>query len=200
MKNKIVSLDVEALSLRGRAFAIGIAAQLDKGDPILKVWATDENIWEACDYVKENVIPAINHLFTYKTEDDMLISFGIWYYETFFDFDLDKDSYETDRDYLYGIVWSSKSKKEDMTIIYHIGDPVESNLFQTMYNRGFLAEFDGPYAPVEVSTLLRSKGHNPYSVEEYLKEKGVELEYKGSTHDPIYDALATLEAYKLLSQ
>lgn len=166
----------------------------------MKYWSTDENIDKACDYVKKNVIPTLGWAYTYKTEDDMLISFGIWYYETFFDFDLDKDLYDNDRDYLYGIVWNNKSKKEDVTLVYYIGDPVESNLFQTMYDRGFLSEFDGPYAPVEVSTLLRVKGYNPCSVDGYLKEKGIEIEYKGSTHDPIYDALVTLEAYKSLSQ
>jgi hypothetical protein len=61
---------------------------------------------------------------------------------------------------------------------------------------GIIGEFESPYCPIEVATLLQEKGYSPDSVDNYLDIKGLpKPEVKGGTHNALYDAMAAARAY-----
>ena len=46
--------------------------------------------------------------------------------------------------------------------------------------------------------MLRAKGEDPNSVDDYVKKHKLDVPFDGSPHHPLYDAIATEVAYRHL--
>ena len=128
----------------------------------------------SCDWIKENVLHEWSEEDNVKVVDsfdELLKEFSEWWL----------------------------MNKGDSEILWHMGITVESGMFRKCFERGYLEEFDTPYIPVELSTVLGMIGKSPEYPELYLKDvnckvdKGVEP--RGSS-DPVYNAEVALTAYK----
>jgi len=166
---QLISLDVESNGLWGKPFAIGVAVYDLNGNLLeKKIWKSPikEKINE---WVKDNVLPALSNVKdTHQTYEDMMRDFSKWWLDN----------------------------KEDSQILWHMGHIVEVFLFRELYNLGFIGEFDAPYTPFELAEILRLKGYEPDLVDEYIKAKDISLPYiEGSTHNPLYDAIAAAEVF-----
>lgn len=78
------------------------------------------------------------------------------------------------------------------TMITHVAWPVEARLLLDVYPGEQV--WHGPYPLVDVSSLLLARGHDPLSVDDYLRAKGVPLP-EGTPHNPLYDARAAARCY-----
>lgn len=61
------------------------------------------------------------------------------------------------------------------------GHVVEAYLFRLLVEKEYIGEWDAPYTPIEVSSMLLAAGKNPASVDDYAKENNIKLP-SGSTH------------------
>jgi len=84
-------------------------------------------------------------------------------------------------------------------VIAHVAFPVEAGLLREMHNFKFIGDWDAPYPLIDVANILLAKGHNPLSVEDYAKEKGLTFP-EGSAHDPLYDSRVTAIVYEHLME
>lgn len=83
-------------------------------------------------------------------------------------------------------------KKEDRTILVHMGLPVEAKLFLDAHEMGIIGDWDAPYPLVDISAIPEINT----SVDSYNKNLGIEVpEMEGGTHNPLYDSYATMMAY-----
>ena len=166
---KIISIDAETLSLRNEPFAVSFVIEENnkiKTQTFRRTVAENE----ACDFVKENVIPNMTCPITH-----------------------------TDRKlFLFDIAQFWLENKENAITIAHCAAPVETELFQLLYKEGLIGEFDGPFPLHEVASMLLIKNENPFSVDEYVKKHNLKIDHIGTTHDPEYDAVVALEVFKHL--
>lgn len=49
----------------------------------------------------------------------------------------------------------------------------------------------------DVATLLLMAGEEPDSIDSFLKKKGVVVEFEGTPHHPMYDAVAAAQVWEL---
>ena len=82
--------------------------------------------------------------------------------------------------------------KEGAEIIVHMGVPVEAKVIIDLHSYGFIGDWDGPYPLIDISAI----GEIGTSVDSYNASNGICVDYNGSTHNPMYDSIAALCAYK----
>jgi len=80
--------------------------------------------------------------------------------------------------------------KNDAEIIVHMGVPVEAKLFIDAREFGFIGDFDAPYPLIDISAFPEIGT----SVDTYNKNNNIVV--VGNCHNPLYDCIAALEAYK----
>lgn len=118
------------------------------------------------EWVKENVLPTIGMEPTNSSYQNMLEEFANFYMEN-----------------------------KDVTVIWHMGHVVEAYLFRELQSLGYIGEWDAPYTPVEVATMLQLTGKNPSSVDTYAKENEIVLP-EGNTHNPLYDCIVAAKVFE----
>jgi hypothetical protein len=176
MNNTIVSLDAEVNGLHGRAFAVAFTVR--KGGKEVYSWSgrcPDRFVTDS--WVIENILARLADMPVDYTSPDEL-----------------EDAFFT--------AWSGavSSFTEDGVkplTIAHCGYPVESGLFsRCIAMHPEERAWSGPFPLHDVATLLLAKGHNPMSVDAYLKEHQLAPEFHGVTHHPMYDAVVAAQVWE----
>lgn len=177
---KIISIDAETNGLWGKPFSIAAIVyeffpEQNKGVSGIQSagWKKTDSIclripdlFVTNEWVKENVLPTLEGVkITHQTEADMLKDFASFY-----------------------------MSHKDAQVIWHMGHVVEAYLFRLMVEQKVIGEWDAPYTPIEVATLLEAKGFKADSVDQFAKDNGIVINY-GSTHNPLYDCEVTAEVY-----
>lgn len=170
MKQKILSIDAEVDGLYGMAFAIAFTVRED-GEEIYS-WSGRSPNHEVRDgWVRENVLPALGGMPVTHANS----------------VELEEEFWEQ---------WMQH--KEGCTVIAHCGSPVESGLFRRCVERDLDSrQWNAPYPAIhDVATLLLMAGEEPDSIDSFLKKKGVVVEFEGTPHHPMYDAVAAAQAWE----
>ncbi|MGL5713897.1 MAG: hypothetical protein ACRCX2_12815 [Paraclostridium sp.] len=173
----ILSLDCETNGLWGGF--LSISYQIDGGmgvtfalspEALSKV---DVNKW-----VREHVLPHIpnksirtrnEHINLYDNELDMLKDFAEWY----------------------------KTNIDQYELLWHMGHCIESRLFGKLIKLGYIGEWDAPYTPIELSSIMRVNGLEPDSTSDaYKKLFNQSSPYK--SHSSLDDCREALAVYNCL--
>ncbi len=162
---RIISFDCETNGLWGEIFSAAFIVANENGEILKSVKFLDNNYEKIItnDWVRKNAYP--NILDNYTFVDDI--------YQAMAEFYL--------------------AEKENSTMLWHMGHIVEAGAFRKLHERGLIGDFDAPYTPIELSTVLLENGYSPDSVDSYNKAKNIKI--NGATHDPMYDAEAALKCY-----
>lgn len=167
-KKIIVSVDAETDGLWGKPFAVAAKAYDEQGQEISSFCARSnepvQNEW-----VKENVLPALQDIEVAGGYIDLLKSFADFY--------------------------NQMREQYNVTVLWHMGHVVEAYLFRELVNHKLIGEWDAPYTPIEVAEHLRIHGFAPDSVDNYAKQHNLSLP-EGSTHNPMYDCIVAYEVYR----
>ena len=86
---------------------------------------------------------------------------------------------------------------KDATVLWHMGHVVEAFCFRELQSLEFIGDWDAPYTPIEVATMLALAGKDPSSVDAYAKENEIVLP-SGSTHNPLFDCEVTAKVFEHL--
>lgn len=161
LRDTILSIDAETNGLGGLAFAVGISVSTSAGERESAVFRCpiDDNLDP---WVAEHVLPAM------------------------VDVEVDCFSYWHMLDTIRARFFMPEAKTA-WSVIAHVAWPVEARLLCDMLPRGLV--WSGPYPLIDVASVLLAKGFNPLSVDDYLREQGIEAP-PGSPHHPLYDARA----------
>lgn len=167
-------LDAERNGLRGDNF-LSIAAILkvekEKGYTDTEMyWEADTTPMTLNPWVKENVVPHLKG--TTRTEENMLEDFAYF--------------------------WLQCNQEYDLTVVTHMGIPVESGLFDKLYKLGLIGEFEGPYRWFDTSMLLALKGFNHDSEKEFMMRVAGWDEGDFTLHNALEDARITACVYTSL--
>lgn len=188
--SKILSFDAETDGLWGQPFAIAAivyeyknaispaswyAGNPGTSQPIPQGWIETARFLARLsddvvknDWVKENVLPAIQNVDpTHETYEDMLRDFSDFYMQN----------------------------KNEADVICHMGFPVEAHLLREMHRLGFIGDWDGPFPLIDIAGNLKQSGENPKSVDEYAKKHALKISDYGSTHNPLYDCEVAARSY-----
>jgi hypothetical protein len=106
-----------------------------------------------------------------------------------------EDIKETHRDYysmLKSFMEFYMENKEDADVIVHMGLPVEARLFLDARKLGYIGDWDAPYPLIDVSAFKEIGT----SVDTYVKNNKICVPKNIGTHNPLYDCISALEAYK----
>jgi hypothetical protein len=163
----IISIDAETNGLGGQAFAVAMTLSNSQGEQAHVLYRCPID-GPPTDWVAANVLPAITD-----------VPVNCMDYQQLLDRILGR--------YLY---WTDKLKRAEASFFAaaHVAWPVEARLLLDIF-RDDLIWSGGPYPLVDVSSVLLAKGHNPLSVDDYLKAQGIPVP-SGSPHNPLYDARA----------
>jgi hypothetical protein len=166
---KILSVDAEVNGLYGQAFAVAAIVRED-GKEIAQFVGRCPIEGKVDGWVANSVLPSL---------EDMEVNFS---------------SVEE----LEEAFWSFfRLNTDGATVIVHIGSPVESGLFRRCVERRLEERaFQGPYPLHEVGTLLLALGEDPSSVDKYNLKYGLGVPFSGTTHHPMYDAIAAVVAWE----
>lgn len=82
--------------------------------------------------------------------------------------------------------------KEDAHVIVHVGFPVETKILHGMQRFGFIRDWDAPFPLVDISAIPEIGT----SVDNYNKERNLEVLCSSGCHNPLYDATAAAVAYE----
>ncbi len=158
--NKIViSLYVESNGLFGNPFIISAIAY--KGEQeISKICLRLDDVYITDSYVIDNILPNLKNVeVTHKLENLMYYDFRDWY-----------------------------TSFGESTIMFHVGNPVESNCLRLLNHK---VGMDYPYAPIELSTLMSLVSTDEYdSVDSYVKVNDITVDYTFEQHKMYYDCSA----------
>ena len=169
---KILSLDAEVNGLYGVAFAIGAVIR-DGGTEVARFSGRCSDNFVTDGWVRENVLPKIADMpIDHTSSESLEEAFWKWW----------------------------ESNKDGCTVIAHCGSPVESGLFRRCVERDVATRaFSGPYPALhDVATLLLIRGHDPSSVDGFLRAKSIDVPFNGASHHPLYDAIAAAVAWEAL--
>lgn len=175
MKTKaLLVLDCERNGLRGEEF-LSIAAILkvptEKGyKDVERYWEANTESMDLNPWVKENVVPHLKG--SSRTEEEMLEAFSYF--------------------------WLECNQEYDLTVITHMGIPVESGLFDKLYKLGLIGEFEGPYRWFDTSMLLAMKGFRHDSEKEFMMRVAGWDEGDFTLHNALEDARITACIYTSL--
>ena len=166
---KFLSLDAETNGLWGKPFTIAVTGYDANGDEtVARKWAIKNlNSVVTNNWVKENVLPALEleGCILVDSYDDLLKEFADFYNQ-------------------------HKSAKT----MWHMGHIVETHLFRECVSKGLIGEWDAPYTPIEISSILLVLGEKEDSVDAYISKHQLDVEL-GSTHDPLYDCRVAAAVY-----
>lgn len=81
--------------------------------------------------------------------------------------------------------------KKDADIIVHMGLPVEVRVLIDMHDKGFIGDWEAPYPLIDISAFPQIDT----SVDLYNRLNGIEIDFKGSVHNPLYDSISAAKAY-----
>jgi hypothetical protein len=108
-------------------------------------------------------------------------------------YDLLKDFMEWHNSYSQ---WNSWDAQDGFRTLWHMGHIIETDLFCDAYHLGIIGEFDSPYCPIEVASILEAKGFAPDSVDKYAETHGIKIDaVEGGTHNPLYDCIIAAKVY-----
>ena len=168
---KILSIDAESNGLYGQAFAIGAYVTNDGGE-IDRLVSRCPIRGKTNEWVAENVLPNIT------------------------DIDIDQPNYTALLENFYKFYSEHKNEAD---VIAHIPHPVETRLFRDMVKQDLDKRvFEGPFPLIDVGSIMKSKEIDFESVDKYLRKKKISVEFEGSSHHPLYDAIAAEKAYRHL--
>ena len=156
MCNRIFSVDCETDGLWGQAFWVA-AIVYEKGQEVDKINLAIANPKIENEWVCMNVLPQLD------------VAEGVDFVENF--------------DYLCK-KFADFYMGHKATTLWHMGHIVEANFFRQLQEKGCIGEWDAPYTPIEVSTLLAYAGERPDSVDEYTYIHELECRDYGGTHNP----------------
>lgn len=170
MPDRLISIDAECNGLAGRAFAVAMTLSDSTGELDHVVYRCPIGDVTVNPWVADNVLPVIT------------------------------DAPETHANYPYLLAdleekiagWGGR----DTRMIAHVAWPVEARLLLDVYSGEGV--WDGPYPLVDVSSVLLARGHDPLSVDDYLRTHDIPLP-PGSPHHPLYDARAAERCYRHLT-
>jgi hypothetical protein len=171
LSKNVISIDVESNGLWGDPFMIAAVVYHNGTEIERQTWRCPIN-GEISPWVRDNVLPQLEGVKeNCESLNKMLKSFGSWWL----------------------------SHKKGYEALWHMGHVVEAGLFRSLVEKKFIGEWDAPYTPIELATLLATAGYPADSVDSYLKNRGIKIEgVPGGTHNALYDALAAAKAYYLL--
>jgi len=169
MSEKIISVDAETNGLWGQPFAVAFIMYDAFGVELDRATFRCPIEGNVNQWVKEHVLPEMGAIpLTHSSYEDMLESVGQWWL----------------------------ANKEGASVLWHMGHVVEAHLYRELHRIGCIGDWDAPYVPIELSCLLESAGYPADSVDNYISEKGLSLpDFKGGTHNPLYDAAAAASVY-----
>jgi hypothetical protein len=81
-----------------------------------------------------------------------------------------------------------------------MGYIVEAFLFREMHDNGLIGDFEGPYPMFDISSDLLNAYADPISPDAYIENHGIDIEFAGGTHNPLYDAIVAAKVYIDLNQ
>lgn len=171
---KIFSFDAETNGLWGQAFAIGAAVHED-GLLTHSFTAYLGPDGVADEWVRENVLPNLVGLpKTHESYGEMLKAFAVFYL----------------------------GHRAGAEVIVHMGVPVEARILDDMHAHGFIGDFEGPYPLIDVAGVLKARGYDPTSVDDYAaKFRLLETAPEAAgmaPHHPLYDSIVTAKVYSHL--
>jgi len=167
---KIISIDAETDGFYGHAFAIGAVVMSD-GYKVAQFQGRCPDNIVSNQWVKDNVLPALQEMdITHSTPE--ILEEAFWQF------------------------WLLYS--DDYDPIAHCASPVETGLFRRcverdLENRMFLGPFPVMH---DVGTLLMLQGHPGDQVDAYNEKYLLNVPFEGSTHHPLYDAMAAAVAWE----
>ena len=169
MAEKIISLDAETNGLWGQPFSVAFIVYNTEGVELDRATFRCPIEGDVNPWVAENVIPQMGDIaLTHSSYEGMLKAIGQWWL----------------------------SNKEGSSALWHMGHIVETHLYRELHRVGAIGDWDAPYTPIELSVLLESAGYPADSVDGYVAKKGLSLpNFKGGTHNPLYDAAAAASVY-----
>ncbi|MGW4467492.1 hypothetical protein [Micromonospora sp. NPDC004704] len=157
---RLISLDAETNGLAGQAFAVAMILT----DPTGEL----EHVVYRCPITKPvngwvslNVLPVIEDI-EINCNDYAGLLYNL------------RDAYTR---------WS----EEGTPLIAHVAWPVEARLLLDLLPGEDI--WSGPYPLIDVASVLLAHGHNPLSVDDYLRAHNIPTP-DGSPHHPLYDARA----------
>lgn len=176
---RYISIDAETNGLRGKAFSIAGVA-IENNVEISRFVGRCPIDGKVNQWVTENVLPEMEDIKeNYSSYESLLKAFMLWHGEF--------------------QQWNSWDNKEGFQTMWHMGHIVEVQLFSDAFDMGIIGEFDSPYCPIELASILQRRGLQIDSVDEYIKDKNLEKpECVGGTHNPLYDALVASTVYEHL--
>jgi len=171
----VFSFDAETNGLWGEAFAIGALVYDENGVEVARFVGRCPIEGEVNEWVEANVLPQVAGLpVTHRDYESLLADFSKFYLEY---------------------------RKKEADFIVHIGVPVEAKLLLDMRQRGLIGDWDGPYPLLDLAGMLLQAGEDPASVDAYVKKYALRVgEFKGGTHNPLYDSAAAAQVYIHLSR
>lgn len=172
---KTFSFDAETNGLWGQAFAIGALVYDESGAEVARFVGRLPDSAVTDGWVRENVLPKVQDIpVTHGTYAELLAAFSVFY----------------------------KEHKKDADVVVHMGYIVEAGLLRDMHANGVIGDWDGPYPLLDVSGNLQQIGEDPTSVDKYVQKHSLCVgEFKGGSHNPLYDSAAAAAVYRhLLSQ
>lgn len=167
MRNYIMSIDAETNGLYGQAFCIGATLHdTTKDNKVVdKFLARCPLIGKLDPFVLVEVLPEL------------------------------ADISQTDKTYPHMLEnfasWYSNitEKIDDLAIIGHVIYPVEAKLFLDCVEYGFLTK--GPFPFIDISAFPEIG----ISVDSYLALRNIDVPWRKSVHNPVYDSIAAATAY-----
>jgi len=169
---KIFSFDVETNGLWGEGFAIGALVYDENGIEIKRFVGRCPIKGDVDKFVAEKILPEMGDIKeSHDSYDALLASFAKFYL----------------------------ANKNDADIVVHMGVPVESKVLIDMHSLGLIGDWDGPYPLIDVAGNLQQAGEDPTSVDGYAEKHGLSVgEFKGGTHNPLYDSAVAAMVYRHL--
>jgi hypothetical protein len=167
--DKLISIDAESNGLAGRAFAVALTLSDSTGELDQAVFRCPIGEIATDPWVAENVLPAIADVPEDLPQYPYLLA----------------EVGRTIDD------WGGKA----VPLIAHVAWPVEARLLLDVYSGQRV--WDGPYPLIDVASVLLAKGHDPLTVDGYLKAAEIPRP-AGSPHHPLYDARAAERCYRHL--
>lgn len=174
LPSKIMSIDCETNGLWGKFISISFVLY-DNGVEI-KRWNKSyiDSKTKYNDWVKIHVLPYIEKSSLVDSYYNLLSEFSEQWYKY----------------------------KDEYTVVWFMGQCVESRLFYTLYEFDLMGEFDGPYDYIELATLLCERGHESDNLE-YFKDNGfvnTDLIKYAMPHNSLYDAIIQGQVYNHLQR
>ena len=162
---KLFSFDAETNGLWGRAFSIA-AVVYDDTTGESSHFVGRCPILESVDpWVAENVLPEMESIPETHKDYESLLKAFVEFYN---------------------------ANKQNAVVLVHMGLPVEARLFLDAHDMGILGDWDAPYPLVDIAAIPEINT----SVDSYNAKYGIEPpSFNGTTHNPMYDSWAAIEAY-----